>query len=95
MSQQFDLEIFCTLCEKYKPQRAHLNPRILVELANNPIVDKYDLSSLTMIVCATETERLSKNFEEAVNQRIGAEVKQVRPNNHPSLYIHRIQYACF
>ena len=54
-----------------KPQRAHLVP------PNTPwsVVEQYDLSSLTMIVSAAAP--LSKDIEEAVNKRIGAEVKQV------------------
>ena len=75
MSQRFDLELFCQLVQKYKPQRAHLVPPILLALAKHPIVDQYDLSSLTMIVSAAAP--LSKDIEEAVHRRIGAEVKQV------------------
>jgi len=75
LSQRFDLELFCQLCEKYKPQRAHLVPPILLALAKHPIVDRYDLTSLKMIISAAAP--LSKDIEDAVYRRIGAEVKQV------------------
>jgi acyl-CoA synthetase (AMP-forming)/AMP-acid ligase II len=72
--QRFDLEKFCEAVEKHKPQRAHLVPPIIVQLAKNPIVDNYDLSSLNMIVSAAAP--LSKEIEEIVEARIGVVCKQ-------------------
>jgi len=74
MSGRFDLELFCQLVEKHKPQRARLVPPIIIHLAKNPIIEKYDLSSLNMIVSAAAP--LSKDVEDTVQKRIGAEVKQ-------------------
>lgn len=74
MSQRFDLELFCQLVEKHKPQRAHLVPPIIVGLAKSPLVDKYDLSSLKMIVSAAAP--LSKETEDAVTNRIDCDIKQ-------------------
>lgn len=71
---RFDLEVLCQAIEKHKPRRAHLVPPIIIQLAKNPIVDKYDLSSLSMIVSAAAP--LSKDTEDALMQRIGCPVKQ-------------------
>ena len=74
MSQRFDLELFCQLVEKHKPQRAHLVPPIIVRLAKSPLVDKYDLSSIKMIISAAAP--LSKETEDAVTRRIDCDIKQ-------------------
>jgi len=71
---RFDLELLCQSIEKHRPQRAHLVPPIIIQLAKNPIVDKYDLSSLSMIVSAAAP--LSKETEDALMARIGCPVKQ-------------------
>jgi len=52
MSGRFDQELFRQLCVKYRPQSAHLVPPILLHLAKNHIIDKYDLSSLNTIISA-------------------------------------------
>ena len=74
MSGRFDLELFCQLVEKHQPQRAHLVPPILIGLAKHPIIDNYDLSSLSVIVSAAAP--LAKETEDAVVNRIGCEIKQ-------------------
>lgn len=74
MSGRFDLDNFCRLVEQHKPQRAHLVPPILVGLAKSASVDKYDLSSLQMIVSAAAP--LSRDVEEAVVKRLDCDVKQ-------------------
>jgi 4-coumarate--CoA ligase len=51
-SGRFDLETYCKALEDYKIERAHLVPPILLQLANNPIVKNYDLSSLKTIISA-------------------------------------------
>ncbi len=71
---RFDLEKFCEAVEKHRPQRAHLVPPIIIQLAKNPIVDNYDLSSLDMIVSAAAP--LSSETEKAVLDRIGCRIKQ-------------------
>jgi 4-coumarate--CoA ligase len=73
-SGRFDLEQFCELVQNHKPERANLVPPILLGLAKNPIVDKYNVSSLRMIVSAAAP--LSKEIEAAVTQRLSCEVKQ-------------------
>jgi len=74
MSGRFDLERFLELVEEYQPQRAHLVPPILVELAKNPMVDDYDVSSLKYIISAAAP--LGLDTENAVKKRLGCEVKQ-------------------
>src|SRR5260370_28039596 len=46
---RFDLEQFLGLIEKYRVTLSHIVPPIVLHLARNPIVEKYDLSSLQMI----------------------------------------------
>jgi 4-coumarate--CoA ligase len=74
ISGRFDLEQFCQLVEEHKPKRAHLVPPILLGLAKDPVVDKYDMSSLKMIISAAAP--LSSDIEKAVNKRIESDVKQ-------------------
>lgn len=75
MSGRFDFERFCQLIEQHRPVRAHLVPPILLALAKNPIVEKYDLSSLQMIISAAAP--LSFDLEMAVEKRLGGcRVKQ-------------------
>jgi 4-coumarate--CoA ligase len=71
---RFDLEKFCQAVEEHKPDRAHLVPPIIIQLAKNPIVDKYDLSSLNMIVSAAAP--LAKETEQGLLDRIGCPTKQ-------------------
>jgi len=74
MSGRFDLERYCQLVEKYRPDRSHLVPPIILMLAKNPVVDKYDVSSVKMIVSAAAP--LSDHIEKGVFDRVGSRVKQ-------------------
>ncbi len=71
---QFDLETFLRLVQKYKITRAHLVPPIVLALAKQPIVDKYDLSSLKIITCGAAP--LSKELTWECEQRLNCVVKQ-------------------
>jgi 4-coumarate--CoA ligase len=73
MSQRFDLEQFCALVQKHAPERCHLVPPILLRLANDPVVEKYDLTSIQTIVSAAAP--LSPDVEKAAITRIGAQCK--------------------
>lgn len=66
---QFDLETFLSLVQKYKITRAHLVPPIVLALAKQPIVDKYDLSSLKLITCGAAPlgNELTKECEQRLN----------------------------
>lgn len=73
-SDRFDLEKFCSLVQEHKPERAHLVPPIILGLGKHPVVDKYDFSSVKMIISAAaplglETETITK-------KRLGTNIKQ-------------------
>lgn len=70
----FDFETYCKLIQQHKPVRGHAVPPIMLGLAKSPIVDKYDLSSLSMIICGAAP--LSSSIEKAVYDRLGIKVKQ-------------------
>jgi 4-coumarate--CoA ligase len=73
MSKRFDLEQFCQLVQKHAPERCHLVPPIILRLANDPIVEKYDLTSLETVVSAAAP--LSSDVEKAVVSRIGEQCR--------------------
>jgi acyl-CoA synthetase (AMP-forming)/AMP-acid ligase II len=71
---KFEFEQFLRMIQDYRVNRAFAAPPILVQLAKNPIVDDYDLSSLKAITCAAAP--LGAELEVAVRERIGCIVKQ-------------------
>jgi 4-coumarate--CoA ligase len=77
MSKKFDLKKFCHIIQDYEPDRCHVVPPILLRLANDPIVDQYNLSSIRTFVSAAAP--LSREIEVAVEQRVGSNcrVKQI------------------
>ena len=73
--RSFDLVKFCELVQHYKPTRAHLVPPIILGLAKHPIVAKYDLKSLKMLVSAAAP--LGAEVEDAVRTALpGVQCKQ-------------------
>ena len=73
MSKKFNFTKFCELIQEYKPERCHLVPPILLRIANDPIVENYDLSSIETIVCAAAP--LSREVELAVETRVGGQCR--------------------
>lgn len=71
---RFDLEQFLRLIQDHRVSYAFATPPLLVQLAKNPIVDNYDLSSLKVITCGAAP--LGAGVELAVRERIGCIVKQ-------------------
>ena len=71
---RFDLEQFLQLIEKYKISRTHLVPPIVLGLAKHPIVDKYDVSSLKVIVSGAAP--LGADLSNACAKRLNCLVKQ-------------------
>jgi acyl-CoA synthetase (AMP-forming)/AMP-acid ligase II len=71
---RFELEQFLELVQKHKVTRVNLVPPILVGLANHPIVDKYDLSSLIELFSGAAP--LGKELANEVKHRIGCRVVQ-------------------
>lgn len=71
---RFDLEQFLGLLEKYSVTFAPLAPPIVLGLAKHPIVDKYDLSKLRLIISGAAS--LGADVEKAVIARLGCAVTQ-------------------
>ncbi len=67
--QHFDLEIFVSLIAKHKITRTYVVPPILLALAKQPLVDKYNLSSLRVITSAAAP--LSRELIVECEQRLG------------------------
>ncbi|KIW93950.1 uncharacterized protein Z519_05265 [Cladophialophora bantiana CBS 173.52] len=64
---RFDLEVFLSSCQKYRPEMVSLVPPVMLLLAKHPLVKKYDLSSLKRLFCAAAP--LSVELREAVEAR--------------------------
>ncbi|GAA3176542.1 4-coumarate--CoA ligase family protein [Blastococcus jejuensis] len=65
---RFDLEDFLRTIQDHKITRAFVAPPILVALAKHPLVDQYDLSSLTSILSGAAP--LDESLALAVEQRL-------------------------
>ncbi|MCW2700381.1 MAG: hypothetical protein JWQ45_1916 [Blastococcus sp.] len=65
---RFDLDDFLRTIQDYKITRAFVAPPILVALAKHPLVDSYDLSSLTSILSGAAP--LDESLAQAVEQRL-------------------------
>ena len=50
--KKHDIAHFCSLVEEWKVTRAHIVPPIVLQLAKDPVVAKYDLSRLENLLCA-------------------------------------------
>ncbi len=50
MMPRFDLASFLAAVERHRVTRAYLVPPVVLALVNDPIVDAYDLSTLTCII---------------------------------------------
>jgi acyl-CoA synthetase (AMP-forming)/AMP-acid ligase II len=71
---RFDLVKFCEAIQKYKVTIAHVVPPVLVLMAKEPIVDNYDLSSVTHFQCGAAP--LSAELSTAVNTRLNTKCVQ-------------------
>lgn len=71
---RFDLEEFLTLLQDHKVTRAYLVPPIILALAKHPVVDKYDLGSLEVIMSGAAP--LSGDLAGAAAERLGSVVMQ-------------------
>jgi acyl-CoA synthetase (AMP-forming)/AMP-acid ligase II len=74
MMPRFDLEQFLTLIQKYRVTLSHIVPPIVLQLAKNPIVDNYDLSSLKMIFSGAAP--LGADLSVACMKRVGCSIRQ-------------------
>ncbi|KIW84184.1 hypothetical protein Z517_03433 [Fonsecaea pedrosoi CBS 271.37] len=64
---RFDLEVFLSNCQKYRPEMVNVVPPVMLLMAKHPLMEKYDLSSLKRIYCAAAP--LSIELREAVEAR--------------------------
>jgi acyl-CoA synthetase (AMP-forming)/AMP-acid ligase II len=71
---RFDLEGFLGLVEEHRATKAHLVPPIVLALAKSPLVERFDLSSLTLVNSGAAP--LSAELQQAAAQRIGCPVVQ-------------------
>ncbi|KAJ2116450.1 hypothetical protein IW146_001521 [Coemansia sp. RSA 922] len=84
---KFDLEQFCILAERHKVVAAQLVPPIIIQLAKNPIVDKYDLGALLYIGSAAAP--LSRETQAEARARLGCCVMQAYGLSETSPATHR------
>ncbi|XP_017084152.1 4-coumarate--CoA ligase 1 [Drosophila eugracilis] len=66
---KFEEHLFLSAIEKYRVMMAFMVPPLMVFLAKHPIVDKYDLSSLMVLLCGAAP--LSRETEDQIKERIG------------------------
>ena len=71
---KFELEPFLALLERYKSTRAFVVPPLVLALAQHPVVDRYDLSSLHSVMSAAAP--LEPALETACARRLGCELRQ-------------------
>jgi acyl-CoA synthetase (AMP-forming)/AMP-acid ligase II len=71
---RFDLAEFLQVVQDFRVTRAYLVPPIVLALAKEPIVDRYDVSSLTAILCGGAP--LGGEVARACAERLGCRVKQ-------------------
>lgn len=71
---RFEMEQFLQVMQDYKITRAYLVPPIVLGLAKHPLVDKYDLSPLKVILSGAAP--LSAEVSQACRDRLGCVIKQ-------------------
>ena len=74
MMPRFDLEQFLGLIQKYRVTMSHIVPPIVLQLAKNPVIEKYDLSSLKIIFSGAAP--LGEELSRACIKRIGCSIRQ-------------------
>jgi acyl-CoA synthetase (AMP-forming)/AMP-acid ligase II len=70
----FDLQKFLELIQSYKVTRGFVVPPMVLALAKHPLVDEYDLSSVTTLLCGAAP--LSAEVQRRCLDRVGFPVKQ-------------------
>ncbi|KIX99858.1 uncharacterized protein Z520_04494 [Fonsecaea multimorphosa CBS 102226] len=64
---RFDLELFLSSIQKYRPEMVNVVPPVMLLMAKHPLMKKYDLSSLQRVFSAAAP--LSNELREAVEAR--------------------------
>ncbi|KAJ5599264.1 hypothetical protein N7450_000331 [Penicillium hetheringtonii] len=72
--ERFELETFLRTVQNERITFAYLAPPVLVHLANNPIVEKYDLSSLRMVTSGAAP--LTRELVDTVHSRLKIRINQ-------------------
>lgn len=72
--KQFSLEAFCETVQREKITYAYIVPPVGVALAKNPMVSKYDLSSLRML--HSSAAPMANDLIEAIYERLKVPVRQ-------------------
>ncbi|KAJ2016602.1 hypothetical protein GGI03_004223 [Coemansia sp. RSA 2337] len=86
---KFDLEQFCILTKRYQIAVAHIVPPVVIQLAKNPIVDKYDLTSLSY-VCSGGAP-LTRETQTIFREKHGVCILQAYGLSETSPVSHRAQ----
>jgi len=71
---RFELETFLRVMQDYKVARAYVAPPIVVALAKHPLVDRFDLSSVTLVFSGAAP--LDESLAHACGQRLNCKVNQ-------------------
>ncbi|MDT4896089.1 MAG: hypothetical protein QOH25_1166 [Acidobacteriota bacterium] len=71
---RFELEQFLGVMQTYKVTRAHLVPPIILALAKQPIIEKYDLSNLELIMSGAAP--LGESLTASCCERLHCVIKQ-------------------
>ncbi|KFY84830.1 hypothetical protein V500_08969 [Pseudogymnoascus sp. VKM F-4518 (FW-2643)] len=71
---KFDLERFCSIIQENKITFAYAVPPVVLQLAKNPVVDKYDLSSIRMM--SSGAAPLTREIVNALYDKRNIKVKQ-------------------
>lgn len=75
--QKFEIVTLMELVEKYKVTIAPFVPPIVLAVSKSPVIDKYDLSSIRMVMSGAAP--MGKELEDAVRDRLpNAKLGQVR-----------------
>jgi acyl-CoA synthetase (AMP-forming)/AMP-acid ligase II len=74
MISRFEFEPFLQLIQHYRMTRLFTPPPLIVQLAKNPVVENYDLSSLEFILSGAAP--LGADIQELAQNRVGCLVKQ-------------------
>lgn len=94
---QFDLREFCNIIEEKKITYFHVVPRIISALTKDPLVDRYNLKSVKMIVSAAAP--LSPDLIRAAFKKHGIPVAQAfgmsetSPATHHQVVILRVSFV--
>jgi acyl-CoA synthetase (AMP-forming)/AMP-acid ligase II len=71
---RFELEAFLRILQDHRVERAYIAPPIVVALAKHPMVDRFDLSSVSIVFSGAAP--LDEALADACGRRLGCKVNQ-------------------